>query len=124
MKRRLASKTATGIFYMERPFFDVDVELKVPDVAMNPTLEEIQGAINSTAKQVLAVSKSLPCWGSKESVATYYELIAKDKEVVKAVLLLTGSVEGIKQQVGQLAVIILCHTRSSWFLDMGPHVQI
>lgn len=87
---------------MERPFFDVDVELKVPDVAMNPTLEEIQGAINSTAKQVLAVSKSLPCWGGKESAATYYELIAKDKEVVKAVLLLTGSVEGIKQQVGQL----------------------
>jgi hypothetical protein len=28
MKRRLGSKTATGIFYMERPFFDVDVELK------------------------------------------------------------------------------------------------
>jgi dynein heavy chain len=29
MKRRLGSKTPTGIFYMERPFFDVDVELKV-----------------------------------------------------------------------------------------------
>lgn len=28
MKRRLGSKTATGIFYMERPFFDVDIELK------------------------------------------------------------------------------------------------
>lgn len=31
--------------------------------------------------------------------ATYYDLIAQDKEVVKSVLLLTGSVEGIKQQV-------------------------
>lgn len=29
MKRRLGSKTATGVFFMERPFFDVDVELKV-----------------------------------------------------------------------------------------------
>jgi dynein heavy chain, axonemal len=29
MKRRLGSKTCTGIFYLERPFFDVDVELKV-----------------------------------------------------------------------------------------------
>lgn len=29
MKRRLGSKAATGIFYMERPFFNVDVELKV-----------------------------------------------------------------------------------------------
>jgi hypothetical protein len=35
MKRRLGSKTATGIFYMERPFFDVDVELKVsPQLAV------------------------------------------------------------------------------------------
>lgn len=32
MKRRLGSKAATGIFYMERPFFDVDVELKVSSV--------------------------------------------------------------------------------------------
>lgn len=31
--------------------------------------------------------------------ATYYDLIAQDKQVVKSVLLLTGSVEGIKQQV-------------------------
>lgn len=29
LKRRLGSKTATGIQFMERPFFDVDVELKV-----------------------------------------------------------------------------------------------
>ncbi len=29
MKRRLGSKTHGGFLYMERPFFDVDVELKV-----------------------------------------------------------------------------------------------
>jgi hypothetical protein len=29
MKRRLGSKHTTGIFYLERPFFNVDVELKV-----------------------------------------------------------------------------------------------
>lgn len=34
MKRRLGSKTTTGIFFMERPFFDVDVELKVCTVAV------------------------------------------------------------------------------------------
>lgn len=32
---------------------------------------------------------------------TYYDLIARDKEVVKSVLLLTGSVEVIKQQVAE-----------------------
>ena len=32
---------------------------------------------------------------------TYYDLIARDKEVVKVVLLLTGSIEGTKQQVAE-----------------------
>ncbi|GFR42148.1 hypothetical protein Agub_g3000 [Astrephomene gubernaculifera] len=98
MKRRLGSRTSTGIFFMERPFFDVDVELKVPCVCMNPNLEEIQAAINQCAKKVLTTSKQLPAWGM-DNVSTYHELIAQDKEVVKAVLRLTGSVEGIKAQV-------------------------
>lgn len=29
LKKRLGSKQATGVFFLERPFFDVDVELKV-----------------------------------------------------------------------------------------------
>lgn len=32
MKRRLGNKTSTGFLYMERPFFDVDVELRVRGV--------------------------------------------------------------------------------------------
>lgn len=39
--------------------------------------------------------------GAAQQPATYYELIARDKEVVKMVLLLTGSVEGTKQQVAE-----------------------
>nr|Q39575.1 RecName: Full=Dynein gamma chain, flagellar outer arm [Chlamydomonas reinhardtii]7KZM_C Chain C, Dynein gamma chain, flagellar outer arm [Chlamydomonas reinhardtii]7KZN_C Chain C, Dynein gamma chain, flagellar outer arm [Chlamydomonas reinhardtii]7KZO_C Chain C, Dynein gamma chain, flagellar outer arm [Chlamydomonas reinhardtii]8GLV_AD Chain AD, Dynein gamma chain, flagellar outer arm [Chlamydomonas reinhardtii]8GLV_AX Chain AX, Dynein gamma chain, flagellar outer arm [Chlamydomonas reinhar len=100
MKRRLGSKTTTGIFFMERPFFDVDVELKVPSVCMNPTLEEIQAAINQCAKKVLTISKQLPAWGM-DNVATYHEMMRGDRRWVKAVLRLTGSVEGIKTQVGE-----------------------
>jgi dynein heavy chain len=101
MKRRLGSKTATGIFYMERPFFDVDVELKMPNISLNPTLDGIQEAINSTAKAILRASRKLRCWGMLNGPPTYYDLIARDKEVVKSVLLLTGSVEGIKSQVSE-----------------------
>lgn len=36
MKRRLGSKHTTGIFYMERPFFNVDVELKVITGVVGP----------------------------------------------------------------------------------------
>ncbi|CAD7698753.1 unnamed protein product [Ostreobium quekettii] len=102
MKKRLASKRSTGIFFMERPFFDVDVELKVPNVAMNPSLEEIQCAINTTAKAILGCSQKINAWGMEGGDGgTYYDMIAKDKQVVKVVLLLTGSVEGTKQQVMQ-----------------------
>lgn len=90
MKKRLGSKTSTGIFFMERPFFDVDVELKVPSVVMNPTLADIQAAINECAKKVLTTSKRLPAWGMDSVATTYHELIAQDKEVVKAILRLTG----------------------------------
>mmetsp|Transcript_5388 Transcript_5388/g.12712 ORF Transcript_5388/g.12712 Transcript_5388/m.12712 type:complete len:4322 (-) Transcript_5388:507-13472(-) len=98
MKRRLGSKASAGFLFIERPFFHVDVELKVPNVAMNPPLELIQDAINQCAKKVLTTSKMLPCWG-KPGVQTYHELIAGDKEIVKSILRLTGSVEGIKSQI-------------------------
>eukprot|EP00983_Pelagomonas_calceolata_P097119 1158208-Pelagomonas_calceolata.AAC.39 len=74
------------------------VSMQVPNVAMNPPLELIQDAINQCAKKVLTTSKMLPCWG-KPGVQTYHELIAGDKEIVKSILRLTGSVEGIKSQV-------------------------
>ncbi|KIZ06068.1 Dynein gamma chain, flagellar outer arm [Monoraphidium neglectum] len=81
IKRRVGSHTSTGIFFMERPFFDVDVELKVPNA-----------------------SKKLRCWGQGPGgPATFHDMIARDKEVVKSVLLLTGSVEGIKHQAGGAA---------------------
>lgn len=51
MKRRLGSKTATGIFYMERPFFDVDVELKVTGLLTEA----------STQSPSTVLSTSLPC---------------------------------------------------------------
>ncbi|MEW5318622.1 MAG: hypothetical protein WDW38_009830 [Sanguina aurantia] len=100
LKRRLGSKTATGVQFTERPFFDVDVELKVPNVAMNPSLDEIQSAINACTKKVLTTSKRLPCWGIDDR-KTFHELIASDKDVIKTILRLTGSVEGVKQQVGE-----------------------
>jgi hypothetical protein len=101
IKRRVGSHASTGIFFLERPFFDVDIELKVgrrarpgrqgglgadcearrapgrnrhsrrppllrplsapqvPNVTVNPTLEAIQQAINSTAKTILQVRRRL-----------------------------------------------------------------
>jgi dynein heavy chain len=98
MKRRLGSRSSGGFLFVERPFFDVDVELAIPNVVMKPSLEEIQSAINETAKKVLRCSKEIGMWGERAS-SSFYELLAKDKEIVKVVLLLTGSIEGTKLQV-------------------------
>jgi hypothetical protein len=75
--------------------------LQVPNIALNPTLDGIQNAINSTAKAILQASGRLRCWGMVNGPPTYHDLIARDKEVVKSVLLLTGSIEHIKQQVAE-----------------------
>jgi hypothetical protein len=80
---------------------DGTLPLQVPDVSLSPPLEEIQEAINGTAKKVLSTSRQLTCWGIQDGPASYHDLIAQDKEIVKSVLLLTGAVEGIKLQVDE-----------------------
>ena len=104
MKKRLGSRSSGGFLFVERPFFDVDVELTVPNVSMNPSLDDIQGSINLTAKRVLRASADLEIGtlGTGEGGdATYYDRLASDKEIVKSVLLLTGSIEGTKAQVAE-----------------------
>lgn len=110
LKKRIGSRSSGGFLFVERPFFDVDVELDlVTTVAMSPSLDEIQEAINRTAKYILRCSKKLYAWGAErgetfakgvdDDRATYHDLIAREPEIVKTVLLLTGAIEGTKQQV-------------------------
>ena len=102
IKKRVGSRASGGFLFLERPFFDVDVELTIPHVSMTPTLDDIQSAINRCCRSILRVSKQLIVWSTPEAVAanaTIFDEIARDKEIVKMVLLLTGSVEGAKRQV-------------------------
>jgi len=71
----------------------------VPEVVMNPRVDDIQAAINTIAKRVLQSSKLLSCWGMPGGPATYYDMIARDKEIVKIILLLTGSLVAIRTKV-------------------------
>jgi len=52
LKQRLGSTAVGGALFLERPVFSVDLQLRVPSVVLHPSLEEIQEAINSTAKKV------------------------------------------------------------------------
>ena len=74
----------------------------IPHVSMSPPLEEVQAAINRSCRSILAIAKGLPVWATpadKESGRTIFDSLAKDKEVIVMVLLLTGSMEGAKRTV-------------------------
>lgn len=57
---------------------------------------------------MLRCSKDLFNWEQKntdaEKKASFYEMIAKDKEIVKVILLLTGSIQGTKNKVEHFLV--------------------
>ncbi|CAG9462434.1 unnamed protein product [Pedinophyceae sp. YPF-701] len=101
MKERLGSSSgAMGFLFVERPFFDVDVELSVPNITLNPTLESIQHAINTTAKRIIGAATELSAWGPDHRPGdSFFSKLAADKEVVVSILLLTGSIEGLKKSV-------------------------
>ncbi|KAJ0399007.1 hypothetical protein P43SY_008327 [Pythium insidiosum] len=167
IKKRVASRVASNVFTIERPFFEVDVQLSVPRVQLHPSLDDIQLAINRAAQTVLSCSKELLDWGQSESSllsllqngagaassttgtggasaggaaaggaggagagaggagagsganasgvnagagggagaaanapkATFFDRITKDIEIVRVVLLLTGSVQGLRNNV-------------------------
>ena len=98
IKQRISARPRTGV--VGKPFFDVGVELQLPDVLMNPPLTDIQGALNRTSRAVLNCSKGLQLWQTApEDQKSIYEVVTHDREVVRTVLLLTGTVEGAKRQV-------------------------
>ncbi|KAG8468097.1 hypothetical protein KFE25_007149 [Diacronema lutheri] len=100
VKDRVGSRTSGGFLYLERPFFDVQVELDIPEVVMNPPLDDIQLAIYKCSKAILACSKSVPIWASEVmSGEPMYEMVSKDRDIVRSLLLLRGSIEGAKRQV-------------------------
>jgi dynein heavy chain len=90
-----------------KPFFEVDIKLENRKVTLSPTLEDIQKAVNKAATAILGCSKQLVRWGQlgtkssdfHEDKDTFYSIVAQDKEIVKVILLLTGSFKGTKNLV-------------------------
>eukprot|EP00966_Prymnesium_polylepis_P214723 4972392-Prymnesium_polylepis.1 len=104
LKNRVGSRSLTGFLFVEKPFFEVNVVLNVPNVVMEPPLIEIQDAINTATRAVLSCSKRLEMWENdaiegQSMPRTVYEVVSRDREVVRTVMLLAGALEGVKRQV-------------------------
>lgn len=98
MKYRVCGKKTPGSNQAQnlKPFFEVDVQLQNQEVILSPSLVQIQTSINKAATAVLRCSKALYNWDQSDKEqgqkATFYDMIAQDKEIVKVILLLTGSI--------------------------------
>eukprot|EP00960_Hanusia_phi_P052484 761485-Hanusia_phi.AAC.3 len=102
IKRRLGSRVHASFLFLERPFFNLDVELSIPNIIAQPSLSIVQDAINETGRMVLRTTKSLKLIAGSSSNnhnETYYDRIAADRVIVQSVLLLAGSVEGSRRTV-------------------------
>ena len=111
MKNRVCEKRDKGsqqTLTQQSPFFEVDVKLEsgvdTIEVKISPTLEDVQEHINRAAIAVLKCSKSVINWfqqnkADDEEKESFYDMIAQDKEIVKVILLLTGSIHGTKNLV-------------------------
>ncbi|KAI3432720.1 hypothetical protein D9Q98_004263 [Chlorella vulgaris] len=86
-----------------RPVFKVDLQLLGPTVVLQPSLDDIQDTISSTAQMVLAVSKQLRMWNCEEAGGTtsYHDLLCQDTDVAAAVKLLTASLEGMREAAAE-----------------------
>ncbi|KAA0162679.1 hypothetical protein FNF28_04622 [Cafeteria roenbergensis] len=61
LRDRVCAKTS-GIFFIERPFFVLDVQLSAPAVRLVPSLDDVQRALNKAAAAVIRTSKRVFEW--------------------------------------------------------------
>jgi len=106
MKERICGRGSTskkdgGL----KPFFEVDVFLVDGETTLKPSLPEVQRSINQAASAVLKSTKKVQNWNQKDlpedERKPFYTWIARDKEIVKVILLLTGSIQGTRNKVLQ-----------------------
>eukprot|EP00392_Amoebophrya_sp_AT5.2_P000469 g470.t1 len=100
------------------PFFDCELQLDGIGVRLKPSVADIQSAVNQGAVAVLKCSKSIDAWDTNTipknvqlvinpnlppvvgsgAQGTYYDRIAQDREILKVVLLLAGSIQTARKE--------------------------
>jgi dynein heavy chain len=121
---------------MEKPFFELEVVLQGQSVAMTPSIDDVQHAVNIIAVSIIGSAQAIPDWHAKPvselgiaqlvdykeedegelepeiiEGATYFDRVGKSLEVARVALLLTGSFLGAKAEV---ASFVTSFSEFSW----------
>jgi dynein heavy chain len=119
------------------PLFVVEVTLVAPNIKIRPSIKEIQNAINQSALAILNGARRIMHWGdvgrqAEDKDKNMYDEVGADLEIVKLVLVLCGSFEGMKTTVDQYLESLTVQ-RKLWkddpaadvavFADKSPKVQ-
>eukprot|EP01060_Flectonema_neradi_P002972 TRINITY_DN11858_c1_g1_i1.p1 TRINITY_DN11858_c1_g1~~TRINITY_DN11858_c1_g1_i1.p1 ORF type:complete len:4751 (+),score=995.77 TRINITY_DN11858_c1_g1_i1:132-14255(+) len=124
IKKRVGTRHRSGGFmFIDKPFFDVNVELASNHVILHPSLDEIQKAINQTANSVLICSRALETWNIPDAPQSVFQEVSRNKEIVKVVLLLTGGIFSLKSQVLDYLSSFKRH-EYLWKLDREEEYQL
>lgn len=124
LKNRMSIRAGKRGLYP--PMFEVGMQLDGVGVRLTPSLEDIQVSVNEGAVAILKCSKMVEAWdtcsiphnvaailsGNSESGSpllhsssaaqgTFYDRIVQDKEILKTILVLTGSVQSSRGQTAE-----------------------
>ncbi|KAI9314021.1 dynein heavy chain, N-terminal region 2-domain-containing protein, partial [Zopfochytrium polystomum] len=111
LRSRLGNYTSNqyGKSGVQKPFFKAELVLLIPNVVLQPKLEDIQGCLNRAAGMVAEVSKKLTLnWkvflnsSEDHAIARSPEdtaLVANNKDVVKVIMMLSSTVNSMKKDV-------------------------
>jgi dynein heavy chain len=94
LKEKISGKESIAIF-------KVDVILSNNQIEISPKISVIQEAINKLAKSILYAMKGISSWKKLDSddIVSFHTKIGKDNEIVKMILLLTGSVQSNNNEI-------------------------
>jgi dynein heavy chain len=106
LKQNTQSVTFLDSIVDVKPLFVVEVTLVAPNIKIRPSIKEIQNAINQSALAILSGSRRILHWGevgarTEDRENNIYDQVGQDLEIVKLVLVLCGSFEGMKATVDQ-----------------------
>jgi len=101
LKKRVAGRVGASFFSLHHVFFELTVELRGTEVILTPSIDDVQHSINKCSTSALACSKQLYDWGQEHlpvsERSTFFSRITDNLDIVRSVLLLTGSMQGTRK---------------------------